>query len=187
MGTKLSLNKGKNLFFILTLFVIGLTSCSDKVSQTGEADEEEYLTYENDGLQLNYPANWNKVYDETGLISGRLISFETPEASSIQVELYESDTKTTKNIADKYASRFKLKENPDIKNYQREPIEISGFKGIKLTWIDTLIFGTENQVLYFKIGKSPVSTFVKFHFFDSDIQQESVHILPFLKGIKIDK
>lgn len=172
--------------------IISLTACGENTSVTPQknvarADTSHYVSYDKNGLLVNHPPHWIHLYDEPGIEAKRELAFETQESSRITLYMFQSPTKNTSDIANSFAKQLKLDTSSDVKEYSRQAFEIEGYKGVKLTWVSTQVFEVNVEVTILKVHDAPVPTFVQFYLFDSDIQSQSTHIVPFIKGININK
>lgn len=176
----------------LALILISLllvTACTQEASpedKSQAASKKDFQSYSHDGLSLKHPYYWTLAYDESpSLYADRGVSFNASEYSGISVFIFKDRSMSASKLADYFERRLRLNSTDHIKDYQREPIQIAGFKGFKLIWKNTMfdIFPVEVTIL--TTIDSPDPAFVVFHLLDDDIKKESPHIIPFINSISI--
>lgn len=147
---------------------------------------KEYQSYSNDGLSLRHPAKWSLAYDETdALYADRDLSFDISEFSSVSVLVYNKSTVDEYSVANNFSRKLKLNTSKNIDNHKQISIEKSGFKGLRLSWENTLMDPVSVEMTILKISDSPKSVFAVFNLLDEDIDKESLHIIPVINSISI--
>jgi len=169
----------------LLLMAVGCTQAASTESDIS-ATSEDYQSYSKDGLSLLHPKHWSLIYDDDdSLLADRDVSFETPQFSKLSVLIYEKRTVDSSEVADIFERTSKLKSSKNVKDYQRTSIEISGFKGYRLTWKNTLLGISTFELTILKTSISTKPVFAVYILLDEDIEKESSNIIPFLKSISL--
>ena len=170
---------------VLFLMAVGCTQAASTESDT-ESISKDYQSYSNEGLSLLHPKHWSLIYDDNdSLLADRDISFETQKFSKLSVLTYDKKTVDSSEVADIFERTSKLKFSKNVEDYQRTSIEIAGFKGYRLTWINTLLGTTTFELTILKSSISAKSVFAVFILLDEDIEKESSNLIPFLKSISL--
>ncbi len=169
----------------LLLMAVGCTQAASTEPDTA-AISKDYQSYSKDGLSLKRPKHWSLLYDDSdALLADRDVSFETPEFSKVSVLIYEKSNVDTSKVADIFERTSKLKFSKNVKDYQRTSVEISGFKGYRLTWKNTLLGISTFELTILKTSISTKPVFAVYILLDEDIEKESSNIIPFLKSISL--
>ncbi len=171
---------------LLVVSLLTTTSCTQKTTHevTESAVKEDYQSYSKDGLSLQYPSHWSLAYDDNdALLANRDVSFETLEFSKISVLIYIKSSVDESEVADILIHSIKPDTNKNIQGFKQTPIEISGFKGYRFTWKNTLLGSTAVETTILKISVSPKPVFAVFNLLAEDIEKESANFIPFLKSI----
>jgi hypothetical protein len=174
------------------LTVIGLLLIAVSCTQASSTDSDrsaiskDYQPYSKDGLSIKHPKHWSLIYDDNdSLLADRDVSFETPEFSKISVLIFDKSNVDTSEVADIFERTSKLKFSKNVEDYQRTSIEISGFKGYRLTWKNTLLGISTFELTVLKTGISTKPVFAVYILLDEDIEKESSNIIPFLTRISL--
>jgi len=174
------------LILISLLLVSACTQEASPEHKPQAVKAKDFKSYSHDGLNLKHPHYWTLVYDDSpSLYADRGVAFDTSEFSRVSVLFYEDRSLNFSNIANQYSRELRLDSREDIDNYKREPFEIAGFKGLRLTWENTIFETISVEVTILTIIDSPNPVFAVFHLLDDDIERESPHIIPFINSILI--
>lgn len=169
----------------LLLMAVGCTqaaSTESDISATGE----DYQSYSKDGLHLQYPRHWSFDYDDTPAIyADRDVSFNPTEFSKVSVLIYKENTVDETVVASIFERASKLKSSKNVEDYLQTPINIEGFKGLRLTWKNILLDPISIEMTILKIEDSSIPVFAVFKLTDEDIEKETVHIASFIKSISL--
>jgi hypothetical protein len=164
------------------------TSCTQETrpESTDSTVKEDYQSYSKDGLSLRYPSHWSLAYDDNdALLANRDVSFETQQFSKISILIYDKSTVDESDVADILIRSIKPDTNKNIQDFQQTPIQISGFKGYRFTWKNTLLGISTFELTTLKSGVSTKPVFAVYILLDEDIEKESAYIIPFLKSISL--
>lgn len=176
-------------FVLSILMSLVLISCdrhaSNESSKGAEQVGDDLKIYGNQGFKVVHPAGWSLLHDEPGIIADRTIAFETPEASRVSVYIYESSPRTYSDLADDLAHQLNLESDDNIHDYQRKPIALGGFEGIRMSWKSVGLSVTLNEVTILELRESPFPVFLQFRFFDGEIESRKSDILTFMQGITL--
>jgi hypothetical protein len=184
----------KNHVFLLSIFLVVLSviSCDQdsqqKQKNLTEPQPQNIQSYNKDGLSLNYPAEWQFIYDDTpDLYANRAVGFRVSEFSNTRVLIEENQSLTAPILADRFEKELQLKSGNLASNYLRESVIIGGFKGEKLSWTDNLSGSANFELTVIAISEVPVAIFAVTHLSEEDIASEAQHIEPFVKSIQFKK
>ena len=172
---------------VLFLMAVGCTQAASTGSDSSTISKD-YQSYSKDGLSLRYPKHWSLIYDDNdSLLADRDVSFETPEFSKISVLTYDKNSVNESDVADILKRFIKPNTNKNIQGFHQNPIEISGFKGYRFTWINTLLGSTTVEMTILKTSISAKSVFAVFILLDENIEKEAVHLASFIKSISLQQ
>ena len=174
------------LGLLVPFFVTGCGRDQTNPMLTQQAVTDETVVYEKDGLSITHPKAWSLLHDEAGIFADRTVALETPNTSRVSLYLYQNIPKTVEDLATNVEKQLKLLSSPQIKNYQRNTVQIAGFNGLQLSWTSYNLSETRNQLTLLNITQSPTRTLLQFHLFDDDIEQLQPKIEPFINGIKFN-
>ena len=170
----------------LLLLAVACTEAASTTTPDTSAISKDFQSYSKDGLSLRHPKHWSLAYDENdALLADRDISFETPVFSKISVLIYEKNSVDVSSVADILIRYIKPKTDKNIQGFQKNPIEISGFKGYRLTWINKLLGSTTVEMTILESSVSSKPVFAVFNMLNEDIENESPNFIPFLKSISL--
>lgn len=175
-------------FLLIAIALFLATACTQETpaEHKDQANTKGFDSYSHDGLNLKHPTHWTLAYDESpSLYADRGVSFNTSEYSAVNVSIFKDSSIDSSRLADYFERRLRLKSTKHIENYRREPIQIEGFSGFRLTWQNTMfdVFPVELTIL--PIVNSPTPTFTVFHLLDKDIEKESPNFIPFINNVSI--
>ncbi len=98
-----------------------------------------------------------------------------------------SQVRTYSDLADNLEQQLRLRSSNDVKEFRRDAIEVSDYKGIRLSWTNFGLSETKNEAIILQIQAKTYPIFVQFHLFDNDIvHQTNTNLVPFLHGITFD-
>jgi len=167
-----------------------LISCEKKAPAKAEAVDQVYSvavdTYKNKGLEITHPADWSLLHDKAGIIADRTVAFETAHTSRITVHLYKSQARTYSDLANSLEQQLRLRDSKDVKDFQRQPVEIDDNKGVRLSWTKFDLSEIKNEVTILQLQAAPYTVLVKFHLFDDDILNQSGNLVPFLQALSFE-
>jgi hypothetical protein len=174
---------------LLIISVLTAASCTQETlpESTDSTVNEDYQSYSKDGLSLQYPKHWSFLNDnEPAIFADREISFNPTEFSMVNVSIYKQDNAYVTKASDYFEQTSKkIKSRKYVVDFQEIPIEIAGFKGLRLRWIDSKLtpFYIERSILVIK--DSPTLVLASFYLTAEDIVNETIHIAPFIKSISL--
>ena len=163
-------------------------ACTEAASTAPDTSDfsKDYQSYSKDGLSLLHPKHWTLIYeDDDSLLADRDVSFETPGFSKLSVLIYDKSSVNVSEVANIFERTSKLKSSKNVIDYQRTSIEISGFKGYRLTWKNTLLGISTFELTILKTSISTKPVFAVYILLDEDIENESSNIIPFLRSITL--
>lgn len=151
------------------------------------ANTDDFLTYSNDGLSLRHPAHWILDYDESpDLFADRGISYKTSEVSYADVLIFHERQISTADVADYYEKSMNLRSSPLIRNYQRKPLQLGGFKGITLSWRNAVLIEYDVELSILQVSDSPKRVFTVFNFDEESLRKDAAHRIPFIESINVE-
>lgn len=172
--------------FFLAASLVLIVGC-DQQAQTKQevsAASQPVKHYSNEILTAGYPGHWKFRYDDSPVLyADRGIEFDVPEFSRASIYIYNGRPMESADLADHFERELKLTSSEYIKHYQRTAIEAAGFKGLKLSWQDTMLVSIAIEITVVKISNSPNPVLVVFQLLDDDIEKESTQIIPFINSI----
>ena len=174
----------KLLMVVGILFMaVGCTQAASTESAS-PVEYKDFHSYDKDGLYLQYPRHWLFAYDDMpAMYAERDVSFNPTEFSKVSVLIYKENNVDETVVAAIFERASKLKSSKNVKDYLQTPINISGFKGLRLIWKNILLDPISIEMTILKIEDSPKPVFAVFKFTDEDIEKETVHIASFIKSI----
>jgi hypothetical protein len=169
----------------LLLITVGCTQAASTEPDTSVISKD-YQSYSKDGLSLKHPEHWSLIYDDNdSLLADRDISLETPIFSKISVLIYDKSNVNVSEVAEILKHYIRPNTDKNIQDFQQIPVEISGFKGYRLTWINKLLGSTTVEMTILKSSISSKPVFAVFNMLNEDIEKESPNFTPFLKSISL--
>ena len=181
----------KNNFCLPLIFIISLlaASCS-KEPQPGEdppppaETPSELKSYERNGLEIKYPANWEFLYDnEPDLYAARSTGFQISEFSNVRVLIDPTQQLKLSALADRFEKELQLKSSDMTSDYARRPTKFGGYNGEKLSWVDKAVGATKFELTILTISEAPETIYGVIHLNEADIANETKYIEFFVKSI----
>lgn len=156
--------------------------------KTPSTGGQHYQTYEHQGLTLDYPDHWVLKFDGTPDFSDdRAVIFDASELSRVSLHITRDSVSSLTSIADHYVEHLGLEKGETIKHYQRAPVTLGGYEGLRLTWQETEFFKREVEVTILKVLDPPTAIFVVFDLDEEDVKKEAPNIVPFTKNIMLHR
>lgn len=177
------------LLFTSILLTFLITGCNQdsQPQQTADAGDQNAKLYDNNGLSVAYPSHWKNAYDDTPAIyAERAVGFQVSDFSTASV-LVKPAPPGKEAFADRLENELQLATSEYVKDYMRVPVDLAGFSGEKLSWLDTMVGTSRFEVYVIEITAKPVSIFAVFNLSDEDINKEAQNIQPFIKSIRYNK
>jgi hypothetical protein len=185
-GTKTNNNFCLPLIFIISLLAV---SCSKEPQPsedppTPAETPAELKSYERNGLEIKYPANWEFLYDnEPDLYAARSAGFQISEFSNVRVLIDPTQSLKLSAVADRFEKELQLKSNNIAGDYSRRPTKFGGYNGEKLSWVDKALNSAKFELTIITITESPATTYAVIHLNEADIANETKYIEFFVKSI----
>ncbi|WP_347332886.1 hypothetical protein [Marinimicrobium locisalis] len=186
----ISLAKTWGFTFVLLVgvsMVLGGCNQKDDAStnqKTSVGNGTKYEVYEHQGLTLRYPEHWVLKFDGTpDFSSDRAVIFEASELSRVSLYIHHEPEDSLSTIADHYAERLGLDSRDSIEDYQRSPVTMEGYDGIKLSWQETELFTRAVEITILKAIEQQVNAFVIFDLDEEDVEKETPNIVPVTESI----
>mgnify|MGYP000988586875 CR=1 FL=1 len=167
-----------------------LSACSQheppQPTDSSVASLANYALYSNDGVVLRHPPHWSLEYDDSpDLFADKGISFKTSAISYADVLIFNDRDIHIADLVDHVEKSLQLTSANHIDDYQRRPLQLGSYKGIALSWRNTMLAEYKVELSIFQIKTESKRAFVIFNFDESAIRSDAAHRIPFIESIEI--
>ncbi|MGL6161924.1 hypothetical protein [Microbulbifer sp.] len=173
------------LLAILSSILIASCELDKGTDQT--AFFADYKSYQNDGLNLDYPSTWTLAYDSTpSIYTTRGIGFEISEFSSATILIEKDKELRLSQVMDRFIDELQLEAKDTIEGFTRSTAKVNGHPAETITWKDTFLGETHYELTVTKVIDNPYDVFAVFSLSDEDIKTARPHLTIITSSIEIN-